>query len=112
MIHSEVKRHLKSQAHALKPVILLGHQGLTEAVLKEIDIALDHHELIKIKLPQIERESRQKIINDILEHTKADLVQSMGRIATIYKEREHDLSVASTKAASKNRGGERSGSRN
>ena len=112
MINLDLKRALKSRAHPLKPIILLGQHGLTDAVLKEIEIALQHHELMKIKLPQIDRDARQLIITEILEKTHADLVQSMGRIATIYKEREDGLSTASTKTASKNKGVARSGSRN
>jgi RNA-binding protein len=103
MIVGELKRNLKSKAHALKPLILLGHQGLTEAVLKEINIALAYHELIKIKLPQIERAARQKIIDEILKETQADLVQSMGRIVTIYKEQDDDLPTASAKKATPDR---------
>ena len=42
-------QHLKGLAHSLKPVVMLGANGLTEAVVAEIDYALNHHELIKIK---------------------------------------------------------------
>ena len=44
-------QHLKGAAHSLKPVVLLGNNGLTEAVVAEIDYALNHHELIKVKIP-------------------------------------------------------------
>lgn len=102
MISGEFKRDLKSKAHALKPVILLGYQGLTEAVLKEIILALQHHELIKIKLPQIERAERKLIVDEILNQTQADLIQNMGRIVTIYKEKEDDVSNHSAKKAKAN----------
>lgn len=87
MLSPDFKRKLKARAHALKPVILLGQQGLTDAVLKELMIALEHHELIKVKLPQIEREERALISDEILAKSGAALVQSMGRIITIYKKK-------------------------
>jgi RNA-binding protein len=88
MLTSEIKKNLKSKAHALKPVILLGHNGLTDAVLKEIINALAYHELIKIKLPQLEYAQRQLLTNEILAATHAQLVQSMGRIVTLYQKKE------------------------
>ena len=112
MLTSDMKRVLKSRAHALKPIVLLGHQGLTPAVLSEIDIALNHHELIKIKLPQVERDARLLLVQEILSVTHSDLVQSMGRIVTIYKEKQDDLSAASAQKASKNHGASKSRSRN
>jgi RNA-binding protein len=47
------KKQLKMQAHDLKPVVIIGQAGLTDAVLTEIDIALDYHELIKVKIRNI-----------------------------------------------------------
>ena len=44
------KQYLKGLAHNLKPVVMLGQHGLTEGVLAEIDAALNHHELIKVKV--------------------------------------------------------------
>lgn len=112
MLTPDLKRALKSKAHALKPIILLGHQGLTPAVFSEIDIALNHHELIKIKLPQVERDARLLLIQEILSTTHSDLVQSMGRIVTIYKEKQDELSAASAQKTSKDYGASRSRSRN
>ena len=62
-------QHLKGVAHSLKPVILLGSNGLTEAVIAETDYALNHHELIKIKFSDNEykRISKKDIENtDVL----------------------------------------------
>ena len=111
MLKPDVKRALKSKAHALKPIILLGHQGLTPAVFSEIELALNHHELIKIKLPQVERDARLALVQEILGVTHADLVQSMGRIVTIYKENQDELPAASAQKASKNHSASRSRSR-
>ena len=49
-LSTKQKQHLKGLAHPLKPVVLLGSNGLTEGVLAEIEQALEHHELIKVKI--------------------------------------------------------------
>jgi len=73
-------------AHKLKSVIWLGQQGLIDNVLAEINAALNHHELIKIKLRVGERELRDKMIEDICEQTSADYVQRVGNVASIYRQ--------------------------
>lgn len=78
---------LKAQAHSLKPVVLLGGKGLTPAVINEINIALDHHELMKIRVPGDDRDERRAIIAEICETTHAELIQVMGQIATIYRKK-------------------------
>ena len=52
------KQYLKGLAHSLKPVVQLGGNGLTEGVLAEIDNALSHHELIKVKVPTDDRDEK------------------------------------------------------
>lgn len=79
-----VKKQLKAQAHALNPVVMIGQAGLTEAVIKEINIALDVHELIKIRI-RAERDERQDISQQICAATTAELVQSIGQIAVLYR---------------------------
>jgi len=78
------KKKLKSQAHSLKPVIMVGQAGLTDAVLAEIEIALDNHELIKIKI-RAERIERNKITEQICKSSGAELIQSIGQISIIYR---------------------------
>lgn len=79
------KKKLKAQAHALNPVVIIGQAGLTEAVLKEINVALDAHELIKIKI-RAERDERAVISAQICAETKAELIQSIGQIAVVYRQ--------------------------
>ncbi|MBF8269349.1 MAG: putative RNA binding protein, partial [Gammaproteobacteria bacterium] len=50
MLNKEQKKHLRTLAHNLDIVIWTGQHGLTENVMAEINTALDHHELIKIKI--------------------------------------------------------------
>ena len=52
------RQHLKALAHHRKPVVQVGNAGITAAVIKEIELALGHHELLKIRLPGVEREAR------------------------------------------------------
>ncbi len=57
-LSTKQKQHLKGLAHPLKPVVLLGSNGLTEGVLAEIEQALEHHELIKVKIATEDRETK------------------------------------------------------
>lgn len=81
---SQIK-HLKKLTHDLKPVVMLGQHGLTEAVLNELDIALDHHELVKIKLAAGDRDDRQQLISEICKSSQAELVQAIGKMATVFR---------------------------
>jgi RNA-binding protein len=78
------KKQFRADAHTLKPVVMIGQAGLTPAVLAEIDIALNVHELIKIKI-RAERDERKTIIEGICQTSGADLIQSIGQIAVIHR---------------------------
>lgn len=84
-LSNKQKQYLKGLAHPLKPVVLLGANGLTEGVMAEIELALTHHELIKIKVPEEERELREQIYATILAHTEATKVQVVGEVLTLYR---------------------------
>ena len=79
-------RYLRGLAHALKPVIMTGNKGVTEALLKEFDSALLHHELIKVKLGSDDRDERKAQIAELGEKSGAELVQSIGKVACFYRE--------------------------
>ena len=83
LIKSQVK-YLKTMAHHLDPVIWIGQQGLTENVLKEINSALDSKELVKIRIRTGNRFEREIIIEEICRQTGAELIQSVGNMATVY----------------------------
>ncbi|KDB46055.1 ribosome assembly RNA-binding protein YhbY [Glaesserella parasuis] len=82
------KQFLKGLAHHLSPVVMLGGNGLTEGVLAEIENALDHHELIKVKIAGADREMKQLIIDAIVRKTKAVEVQTIGHILVLYRQSE------------------------
>ncbi|AWN72676.1 ribosome assembly RNA-binding protein YhbY [Legionella anisa] len=82
------KKSLKAQAHHLKPVVLLGAKGLTEAVIAETDIALLAHELIKVKINGAEREDRLIMAAELCEQLHAELVQMIGNTVIMYRKNE------------------------
>ncbi|WP_372627384.1 ribosome assembly RNA-binding protein YhbY [Arsukibacterium sp.] len=82
------KQFLKAKAHDLKPVILLGSNGLTEGVVAEIEVALNFHELIKIKVPTEDREQKVLIMDAIIRETKAEKVQVIGKTLVLYRQSE------------------------
>jgi len=79
-------QHLKGLAHSLKPVVLLGNNGLTEAVVAEIDFALNHHELIKIKIPTEDKETKGLIVDAICRETQSTKIQVIGKTLIIYRQ--------------------------
>ncbi len=82
------RQYLRSEAHHLKPVVLLGQHGLTDAVLAEIDQALEIHELIKVRIPGVDREDKREITEAITESTGATLVQTVGHVAVLFRPRQ------------------------
>lgn len=84
-LNAKQRKHLKALAHHRKPVVQVGNAGVTPAVIKEIDQALDFHELIKIRLPGVEREERHLLLERVCEATGAETVQEIGRMAAIYR---------------------------
>ncbi|UJF19693.1 ribosome assembly RNA-binding protein YhbY [Vibrio sp. SS-MA-C1-2] len=87
-LSTKQKQFLKGLAHDLKPVVLMGANGLTEAVIAEIEIALNYHELIKIKVAAEERETKHLIVDAIIRETEAEKVQVIGKTLVLYRQSE------------------------
>jgi len=66
----------------------VGNAGITESVQRELELSLEHHELMKVKISSGDRESRRKIIQQLCDTTQAELVQAIGHIALIYRPRK------------------------
>ncbi len=79
------KRYLRSLAHHRQVVVSIGQAGLTKVVLAEIEIALSHHELIKIKLSDDDKSARKKTAHNICQQTDATVIQQIGRTVSIYR---------------------------
>lgn len=86
-ISSDQRAALRSEAHALKPVVLVGAEGLTDAVLKEIKVHLAAHELIKIRVFGDERETRLAVYEEICGRLNAAPIQHIGKLLVIWKPR-------------------------
>lgn len=79
---------LRGIAHNLSPVVMIGNQGLTDNILKEIELNLNAHELIKIKVSGDDREARKTMYLSICETTAALAVHHIGKQLVIYRPSE------------------------
>ena len=78
-------RFLRGQAHDLKAMLQVGGKGITDALIAEVELALEHHELIKIKVAAEDRDLRDAMIAGLAERTGAALVQRIGHTAVLYR---------------------------
>ncbi len=85
VLTSAQTRFLRGQAHDLKAMLQVGGKGITDALVAEIDLALEIHELIKIKVAADDREAREAMIEQLAERTDAAMVQRIGHTAVIYR---------------------------
>ena len=79
------KKHYRAIGHGLNPIVTLAEKGITENLLLELDRALEDHELIKIKLAVADRVSRKQLIQALCEHSQAELVQEIGKVALLFR---------------------------
>ncbi len=78
-------RFLRGAAHPLKPVIMIGGNGLTDAVARETERALEDHELIKVRVRVEDREARDAIFAELATRTRSTLVQRIGHVGVLYR---------------------------
>lgn len=90
VISSRARSHLRSLAHALKPVVQVGADGLTEAITRATDIALTEHELIKVKLGQGFAGEKKQAARELADATESDLTQLIGKTIVLYRPRPAD----------------------
>jgi len=64
----------------------MGQKGLTEEVLSELEIALEHHELVKIKLGTDDKEQRKRLMDEICEKSLSEKIQSIGKTVSIFRQ--------------------------
>lgn len=77
-------RFLRGLTHDLHPVVMVGDKGLNQNVLEEIENALDHHELIKVRI-RADREQRREWMQHIAEQCTAERVHTIGQVACYYR---------------------------
>lgn len=80
------RRELKAQAHALQPVLQTGANGVTDAVIAEAEIAIEHHELIKLRLAGADRQQRSEMAACLAEKLHAEIVGQIGMVVILYRE--------------------------
>jgi RNA-binding protein len=85
------KRKLRALAHPLDPVVLVGAQGVTPAVVKQVGTALTAHELIKVRFA--EGIDARELSGDLATQCSAELAQVIGRVAVLYRRRKKDPSI-------------------
>jgi len=83
-ISSKQRKFLKSKAHNLKPVVMIGNAGLTDNIHTEIEIALEYHELVKVKLTS-NRDTRDEMVKTICLKASAIEVQVIGHVLVLFK---------------------------
>ena len=83
------KRHLRGLAHSLKPVVMIGNNGITEGVLTELDERLAHHELLKVRISGQDRSEQLKMVEDLYKRSNSQLVTTIGHIAVLYRRGEY-----------------------
>ena len=76
---------MRTQAHPLKPVVMIGQLGLTESVLSEIDIALNAHKLIKVSIRNANKDERIKQGKNIENLLGAEVISQIGSITVLYR---------------------------
>lgn len=86
MLSEPQKKYLRGLGHGLKPVVMIGDAGLTEAVLSEFKSCLEHHELIKVRVKVGDRTERDRIITELCDSGDAELVQRIGNMALLFRE--------------------------
>tara|TARA_B110000444_G_C18592053_1_gene478898 strand:+ start:408 stop:704 length:297 start_codon:yes stop_codon:yes gene_type:complete len=86
MVLSEThKKFLRGKGHPLKPIITISSQGLSQPLLDEFDSTINHHELIKIRVRNHGKASKNTIFSQLCEKTTSMLVSKIGNIALIYR---------------------------
>ncbi|MRI76039.1 ribosome assembly RNA-binding protein YhbY, partial [Enterococcus mundtii] len=79
------KRYLRSQAHQLQPIFQVGKGGLNDAMMTQIDEALEKRELIKITLLQNTDEVAEEVAEELTAAIHCDVVQIIGRVLVLFK---------------------------
>jgi RNA-binding protein len=84
-ISSAQRKWLRGQAHTLKPIVQIGKQGLSESALRQVDAALDAHELIKVQAVA-PREEKDAIAERLAEQLRADVAGRIGHVIILFRQ--------------------------
>ena len=84
------KKELRKKAYSLKPFVIIGQQGLTDAVLNEIDVALNAHELIKIRTRGADKKVRYEQCFKIEQELDAEIIHQIGFIMVLFRSKPNN----------------------
>ncbi len=101
------RRELRASAHHLNPVVTVAGNGLSSAVLEEIERSLQAHELIKIKVHGVERPEREQLLAQLCDALDAAPVQHIGTILIVWRKRREEPAVTPTAPSEKRAGAKR-----
>jgi RNA-binding protein len=85
MLTERQKKHLRRLGHDLHPIVLVGQRGLNAGVVEELKLALEHHELVKLRARVGDRESRDAIFAELARLTESEFVYRIGNVGLYYK---------------------------
>lgn len=89
MLDSHQKHYLRGLAHSLKPLVLIGGQGITPNLLASVDEALEAHELIKIRFND-HKDQKKELLQEIITETGSNTVGMIGHVFTLYRPQSED----------------------
>ena len=84
-LSSTQRKFLRGRAHSLKPVVTLGKEGVSDSLVRETAVALQTHELIKVKLLGYDRRERDDLVLELSDKVGATVAGTVGRIAVLFK---------------------------
>jgi RNA-binding protein len=85
MLTDAQRKYLRRLGHDLNPVVLIGNSGLGPNLVAEMDGALAHHELVKVRARVADRETRDQVLAELAESTRSEIVQRIGHVALYYR---------------------------
>jgi len=85
MLTDAQRKYLRRLGHDLNPVVLIGNSGLSPNLVAEMDGALAHHELVKVRARVGDREARDQMLAELAASTRSEIVQRIGHVALFYR---------------------------
>jgi RNA-binding protein len=93
VLSGKQRRYLRGLGHHREPVVQLGKDGLSEGIIGALDVALETHELIKVRLLESVGANRHDVADALAEASGSELVQVLGRTLLLYRARKKDPAI-------------------
>jgi RNA-binding protein len=87
------RRYLRGLGQRLMPMLHVGHEGVSDAVVQQADAQLEAHELIKVRVSENAPDDRHTTAEELARRTRADLTQVLGRTALLYRPRTKEPTI-------------------